>query len=175
MLKLHLKDQDQTKRLGKILAKLLAPGDCILFMGDLGAGKTFLIREIARHLGIDTRLVTSPTFSIVHTYPHPGMAVVHADLYRLGAGADLEETGLLEHLLDEKACGLIEWGDFLSQENRQGLHILEVRLYFPEHQGADSCERLVAVSTSDKTWRDRLEQLKKMTNQEDITCESTGS
>ena len=175
MLKLYLYDQDETARLGALLARLLRPGDVILFMGDLGAGKTFLIREIAKNMGVDTRLVTSPTFSILHTYECLHMTIVHADLYRLGPEADIGETGLVDHILEEKGCGLIEWGDFLSEKDRKGLHLLEIRLHFTQENSDDHGKRIVEISAKDSTWEERLAHIKKMVEKEGITCEGIDS
>ena len=99
-----------TIALGKALAGRLDVGDCVALIGGLGAGKTALVRGIAAGLGLaEPRLVSSPTYVLVHEYPCR-IPVFHLDLYRLAdADAELFDLGLDEML----AAGvvLIEWAD----------------------------------------------------------------
>jgi tRNA threonylcarbamoyladenosine biosynthesis protein TsaE len=93
---------------------MLSPGDLVLLSGELGAGKTFLARAIARGLGVRGR-VTSPTFTLVQEYTTTKGTLVHADLYRLldapaGLAAEVERLGLRERR-GEGAIVLVEWGD----------------------------------------------------------------
>ena len=96
----------QTEEVGERLAAALEPGDVVLVRGDLGAGKTTLIRGAARALGV-TGPVTSPTFTIGQTYSGR-VPVSHLDLFRL---ADLgqEDPALLEDYLTPDAVAFIEW------------------------------------------------------------------
>jgi len=112
-----LRTRRDTRQLGADIAAQLAPGDLVVLAGDLGAGKTFLVRTIARALGVDAR-VTSPTFALVHEYETAGGgSLVHADLYRLrepaeGAASLAEEVARLG-LRDRRVEGavvLVEWG-----------------------------------------------------------------
>jgi len=98
----------QTLALGERLAARLKAGDCVALDGELGAGKTVLIRGIALGLGVkDPRLVSSPTFVLVQEYPGR-VPVYHVDLYRLpNAPAELAELGIGEMLL--QGVVLIEW------------------------------------------------------------------
>ncbi|MBV9947901.1 MAG: tRNA (adenosine(37)-N6)-threonylcarbamoyltransferase complex ATPase subunit type 1 TsaE, partial [Myxococcales bacterium] len=75
-----------TRLLGASIARVLRPGDLVLLEGDLGAGKTFLVRAVARALGV-REVVTSPTFTLVQEYTSARGTLVHADLYRLRGGA----------------------------------------------------------------------------------------
>ena len=79
---------EETRRLGKELALVAAPGTLVRLSGALGAGKTELVRGLAEGLGADPEEVSSPTFALVHEYGPPGQAplLVHADLYRLPEG-----------------------------------------------------------------------------------------
>jgi tRNA threonylcarbamoyladenosine biosynthesis protein TsaE len=99
---------DETVALGRELAGRLAVGDCVALLGPLGAGKTVLVRGVAEGLGlVDGRLVSSPTYVLVHEYP-ARVPVYHLDLYRLDdPGPELEELGLDEMLT--AGVVLIEW------------------------------------------------------------------
>ena len=99
-----------TLSLGRKLAARLDVGDCVALVGQLGAGKTALIRGIAIGLGLeDQRLVASPTFVLVHEYP-ANVPVFHLDLYRLSApGEELVDLGIDEML--SEGVVLIEWAD----------------------------------------------------------------
>jgi tRNA threonylcarbamoyladenosine biosynthesis protein TsaE len=99
-----------TIALGERLAARLGVGDCVALVGPLGAGKTVLVRGLARGMGVkDRRAVSSPTFVLVQEYPGR-IPVFHVDLYRLtDAGRELPRLGLEEML----AAGLviIEWAE----------------------------------------------------------------
>lgn len=106
---LELGCRGDTRRLGRALARVLQPGDLVLLEGELGAGKTFLVRAIARGLGVPTEVrITSPTFDLVHELPGR-LPLVHADLYRLGEPESVHELGLDEQL-SNGAVLLVEWG-----------------------------------------------------------------
>jgi tRNA threonylcarbamoyladenosine biosynthesis protein TsaE len=95
----------ETEALGASVAQLLRPGDVVLVQGELGAGKTTLVRGACRALGIEEP-VTSPTFTIGHLY-HGSLTVAHLDLYRfVGLGA--AEWGDLEPYFDGTVA-FVEW------------------------------------------------------------------
>jgi tRNA threonylcarbamoyladenosine biosynthesis protein TsaE len=96
---------EETEALGARLAEKLAPGDVVLVRGELGAGKTTLIRGAARALGVEGP-VTSPTFTIGQRYEGQ-IPVSHLDLYRL-AGVDAEAWGDLEPYFDGTIV-FVEW------------------------------------------------------------------
>jgi tRNA threonylcarbamoyladenosine biosynthesis protein TsaE len=103
-----------TRRLGGAIARAVGPGDLVLLSGDLGAGKTFLVRALARALGV-AGAITSPTFTLVQEHAASRMPVVHADLYRLRGDAarfelEVARLGLRERRADG-ALLLVEWGD----------------------------------------------------------------
>lgn len=100
-------DPAQTESLGAELAGVLSEGDVVLVRGELGSGKTTLVRGAARALGV-TDPVTSPTFSIGHRYQGRYVTVSHLDLYRL-AGLDDEEPELLADYLGPGRIGFVEW------------------------------------------------------------------
>lgn len=99
-----------TEAFGRQFARRLGVGDCVALIGGLGAGKTVFVRGVAQGLGLaDGRMVSSPTFVLVHEYPAE-TTVFHLDLYRLSAPeAELAELGLAEML--GQGVVLIEWAD----------------------------------------------------------------
>ena len=116
-MELRLASRRDTTRLGVRIAAALAPGDLVLFAGDLGAGKTFLARAVARALGVPTEVaIASPTFTLVQEYETPRGVLLHADLYRLRDG-DQEKTELeirrlgLAERRAEGAMLVVEWGE----------------------------------------------------------------
>ena len=113
-LALSLSTRRETIRFGRQLADSLEPGDLVVLEGDLGAGKTFLVRAIARALGVPAeKPVTSPTFTLVNEYA-ARLPLVHSDLYRLGEADQLTELGLLDRIGGD-AVVLVEWGERFSQ------------------------------------------------------------
>lgn len=108
-LEIALPTRRETRRLGARLASVLRPGDVVFLEGPLGAGKTFLVRAIARALGVPSREpITSPTFTLVHEIVSGRVPLTHADLYRLGDPGELDALGLPESL--SRSIGLVEWG-----------------------------------------------------------------
>jgi tRNA threonylcarbamoyladenosine biosynthesis protein TsaE len=97
----------ETESLGAELAAALADGDLVLVRGELGAGKTTLVRGAARALGVSGP-VTSPTFSIGHRYAGRTLSVSHLDLYRL-AGLEREDPDLLADYLGPGRIAFVEW------------------------------------------------------------------
>jgi tRNA threonylcarbamoyl adenosine modification protein YjeE len=114
-IELALPTRRATRRLAEAIGAALAPGDLVVLEGDLGTGKTFLVRGIARALGVASRVrITSPTFALINE--HTGrMPIVHADLYRLGDASELTELGLGERVGSE-AVVLVEWGERFADE-----------------------------------------------------------
>ena len=102
--------EEETARVGRELARTLAPDAVVHLVGDLGAGKTFLARAIAAELGADPHEVASPSFAIVHEYPRAGAPpIIHIDGYRLSENRrEWLEIGIPE-LLAGPGVKLIEW------------------------------------------------------------------
>ena len=123
-------DPAGTESLGAELAAGLKDGDVVLVRGELGSGKTTLVRGAARALGV-TDPVTSPTFSIGHRYRAERVTVSHLDLYRL-AGLEQEDPALLADYLGPGRIAFVEWpsqGDSELSDAR-----LQVTL---SHRGGD--------------------------------------
>ena len=97
----------ETEALGARLAARLAPGDLVLLAGEMGTGKTTLVRGACRALGV-TDPVTSPTFTIGQRYGGGRLPVSHLDLYRLQT-LEGEDPGLLEDYLRPEGVAFVEW------------------------------------------------------------------
>lgn len=107
----------ETESLGAELAALLSGGDVVLLRGELGTGKTTLVRGAARALGVSDP-ITSPTFSIGHRYRGRDLTVSHLDLYRL-AGLGEEDPGLLADHLRPDSVAFVEWPESGAGELEQ--------------------------------------------------------
>ena len=110
---------EETIAVGRALAAQLAPPKLVVLTGDLGAGKTTLIKGIAEGFGAaEQEEVTSPTFTLVHEYRGPQASVYHIDLYRIDTEKELA-TLALDDLMDEKSVVLIEWGEKFERFRRE--------------------------------------------------------
>jgi tRNA threonylcarbamoyladenosine biosynthesis protein TsaE len=121
---------EETEALGAELAGLLTDGDVVLIVGELGAGKTTLVRGAARALGVSDP-VTSPTFSIGHRYRTEGAMVCHLDLYRLGT-LEQEDPELLADYLGAGRIAFVEW----PKEDERELQGARIRITL-SHAGGD--------------------------------------
>jgi len=120
----------ETEALGARIAERLQPGDVVILSGDLGTGKTTLVRGACRALGF-TGPVTSPTFTIGQRYEGGRLPVSHLDLYRLQTLED-EDPALLDDYLGPGSVAFVEWP--AAGSGRLGRPALEVRL---SHQGEE--------------------------------------
>jgi tRNA threonylcarbamoyladenosine biosynthesis protein TsaE len=107
----HTHSAEETIAFGRALAAKLTPPLLILLRGDLGAGKTTLVKGIAEGFGAASADdVTSPTFTLVHEYRGPRATLYHIDLYRVDTDRELETLGL-DDLAGPENILLIEWGE----------------------------------------------------------------
>jgi tRNA threonylcarbamoyladenosine biosynthesis protein TsaE len=126
---------EETESLGEIVGNGLGAGDVVAFIGELGSGKTTMIRGIARNLGADPFEVASPSFAIIHQYSGK-YPVYHIDLYRIEKPSELDQLGLWE-IFNGDGISLIEWADrfpgivpenaiviFLSRESENSRRII---------------------------------------------------
>ncbi len=118
-----------TEALCQELLPLLTPGTVVAFFGDLGSGKTFMIRSLCQKLGCQEP-VTSPTFTIMQQYTAAnGTPVYHFDFYRLESTLELSNIGLEEFMLDD-GITFIEWAEKVTEVLPP--HRLEIHLQFGE-------------------------------------------
>jgi tRNA threonylcarbamoyladenosine biosynthesis protein TsaE len=103
---------EETIALGRTLAELLKPPKLVLLRGDLGAGKTTLVKGIAAAFeAAEEEDVTSPTFTLIHEYRGPRANLYHIDLYRIDTQRELETLGLDDLRAEPDSILLIEWGE----------------------------------------------------------------
>jgi tRNA threonylcarbamoyladenosine biosynthesis protein TsaE len=136
---------EETIAFGRKLAAELSPPLIVLLRGDLGAGKTTLVKGIAEGFGAArAEDVTSPTFSLVHEYRGSGTTLYHIDLYRIDTERDLETLGL-DDLLAPNGILLIEWGEKFPRFERD--QYVEITLeQFAEERAAEN-DRRIQVTT----------------------------
>ena len=101
---------EETLRLGEQWGRECKPGWVIGLTGDLGAGKTHLVKGIARGLGIASR-IASPTFTLVHEYQNGRLPLYHIDLYRLDTEEQVITAGLEEYFSQADGVTVVEWAE----------------------------------------------------------------
>jgi tRNA threonylcarbamoyladenosine biosynthesis protein TsaE len=156
VLKLSLADLTDTRRFAVVFAAMLRNGDVVLLDGEMGAGKTTTTKLIAEAIGVVDD-VTSPTYTLVHTYSGGRLTLHHADLYRLKSTAEIDDLGL-EEMLSAGGVLLIEWGAPAGE-------------LFPAHVFVslsidDETGRTVTLGSRSEIWASRLKQLE--TNLQDL-------
>jgi len=129
---------EETTELGRSLAADLKPGSIVLLRGDLGAGKTTMVKGIAEGFqAAKADDVTSPTFTLIHEYRGPAVTIFHIDLYRIDTQRELD-TLALDDLMSPNSILLIEWGEKFQRFARE--RDVESAI---EHRGAE--DRVITV------------------------------
>ncbi|MDD2258137.1 tRNA (adenosine(37)-N6)-threonylcarbamoyltransferase complex ATPase subunit type 1 TsaE [Candidatus Falkowbacteria bacterium] len=116
MEKVLTKTPEETEALGRRLGKNCHGGEVFLLVGELGAGKTYLTKGLARGLGIKS-VITSPTFNIMKIYEGRRLNLCHVDAYRLQSSKDLLALGVREYLDSPTTVTVIEWADLVEDLN----------------------------------------------------------
>lgn len=106
-IKRHLSDESETGVFGAKLASVLVPGLVVTLSGDLGAGKTALVRATLRALGYAGK-VKSPTYALVEIYVISSLYLYHFDFYRFNDPEEWHEAGFREYFNDHSVC-FVEW------------------------------------------------------------------
>ena len=137
--RLRTRSEAGTLALGEMVTELLRAPKLVVLKGDLGAGKTTLVKGMAAALGASADDVTSPTFTLVHEYRGRKVRLIHLDLYRLEREEEIEGIGLWEMADAPDVLVMVEWGDkFESVRERADAEIaMEV--------GENETERLLLV------------------------------
>lgn len=152
MLELRARSLAETHEVAAALASVARDGDVIVLAGEMGSGKTAFAQGFGRALGV-TEPITSPTFTLVHSYDSGRLLLHHADLYRLDRMAEVADLALGE-LVEGEGVLLVEWGDVVA--GTLGDH-LEVRLVPPDDGDPDT--RLITLRAIGSTWVERWERI----------------
>lgn len=143
---LHLRSNSvaHTEAIAGALARLAKVGDVFVLAGEMGAGKTAFAKGFGAALGV-REPITSPTYTLVHSYDAGRITLHHADIYRLSTTNEVSDLALTE-LLEYGGILMLEWGDVVA--GSLGDH-LEVRL---EHDPDDETVRHIDVTGTGKVW-----------------------
>jgi tRNA threonylcarbamoyladenosine biosynthesis protein TsaE len=170
MLELRAASLADTNAIAASLAELARPGDLIVLSGEMGAGKTAFAKGFGAALGV-TEPITSPTFTLVHTYDIPSghgqgaKALHHADLYRLDRTTEIADLAL-EELAEYHGIVLVEWGDVADA--LFGDHLVVYLESDPFTDAADDVDdadalldtgRLIEISATGASWAARWSRL----------------
>lgn len=151
-MQLIIPDEKAMEEFGGQLAAVLRAGDVVYLSGELGAGKTTLVRGAARKLGYRDP-VTSPTFTIMNIY-QTNPPIYHFDFYRL-ENNDLQDLGL-EDYLEKDGIAFVEWPCLTGELPAEALHI-QIELINDDYER----ERRVLLSAQGMEYDNRLKELKK--------------
>jgi tRNA threonylcarbamoyladenosine biosynthesis protein TsaE len=151
MLHLHSDSLASTSAIAASLAGLARRGDLIVLAGEMGTGKTAFVKGFGEAIGV-TEPITSPTYTLVHSYPAGRVTLHHADIYRLTTHHEVADLALSE-LLESDGIVIVEWGDVVA--GSLGDHLL-VRLDFDE---SDEQARDIVVSATGKAWAARWDEI----------------
>jgi len=148
-----------THAIAGVIAGLVRPRDIIVLAGDMGAGKTAFTVGFTRALGVsEDDQVSSPTFTLVHSYNSGRIPVLHADLYRLNSMAEVADLGVREQV-DLGAVALVEWGDVAADVIGDSLTI-EL-----SHDEDDDDARDIVISVDGHGWDSRWDKLRESLRQ----------
>ena len=156
-----------TDAIASTLAGLARAGDIIVLAGEMGAGKTTFAQGFGRALGV-TDAITSPTFTLVHSYPVEGrrLTLHHADLYRLDRTGELEDLAL-DELAEFDGIVLVEWGDVAAAGLGEHLMVRLDRDDLDDEADATADDddfgldeaRLIDVDATGRSWAGRWDRI----------------
>ena len=151
MIELRSKSVHDTRAIAAAVARVARAGDLIVLAGQMGAGKTAFAQGFGAGLGIQEP-VTSPTYTLIHTFDTGSVTLHHADLYRLDHTTEVDDLAFAE-LLDAGGIVLVEWGDVVDL----GPHLLIELRTVDDDSEVDA--RDLAMYCNDQRWSSRLERL----------------
>jgi len=155
MLHLRASSLADTHAIASALAGLSRAGDLIVLAGEMGAGKTAFAKGFGAALGV-TEPITSPTFTLVHSYDAGKLTLHHADIYRLNTHNEVADLALAE-LLEYDGIVLVEWGDVVARS--LGDHLL-VQL---DSVDDDEDARMITLGGIGRAWATRWERVEAVT------------
>jgi tRNA threonylcarbamoyladenosine biosynthesis protein TsaE len=163
----------ETEVIGKALGHVLRAGEVVLLEGELGAGKTALVRAVAEGMGLTGAGVSSPTFVMIHEYRGESRALIHVDSYRLRGPEELESLGwdaVMARVEGDapEAALIVEWPERLGPGFLRGREVARIRI---EHAGEESRELFLSLPDS---WRGR-EGLEDLLARRATRCPVTGA
>ncbi len=150
---LHLRSDSpaSTSAIAASVAGLSRRGDLIAIAGEMGVGKTAFAKGFGRAIGV-TEPITSPTYTLVHSYPAGRLTLHHADIYRLTTHHEVADLAFAE-LLESDGIVIVEWGDVVA--GTLGEHLL-VRIEF---DASDDDARTIVISGTGRTWAVRWDEI----------------
>jgi tRNA threonylcarbamoyladenosine biosynthesis protein TsaE len=151
MLQLCASSLADTHAIAAAIAGLARTGDLVVLAGEMGAGKTAFAKGFGAALGV-TEPITSPTFTLVHSYDAGRLTLHHADIYRLSTHHEVADLALAE-LLESDGIVLLEWGDVVVQS--LGEHLTVHLVADPDDDDA----RRITVSGTGRAWAVRWDRL----------------
>lgn len=143
---------EETETVGEIMGRRLRGGEVIALEGSLGAGKTALIRGLARGLGIKGHEISSPTFVFLHEH-HGRLPLAHLDLFRIGSPSDLPDLGIQDYL-ESPWVAAVEWAE------RAALFLPEDRLTIRMSETENHHHRRLMLQTSNPCYEAIFSELK---------------
>ena len=151
MYKIKINDKNDMEKFGSCLAQFLSPGDVVSLIGEMGVGKTTLTQFIGEALGI-TSFITSPTFSIVQTYPG-NIELNHLDLYRIENPQELEYIDIDQYMYPE-GISIVEWA--IRAPDYMPRNTIDITI-----KAVDSIQREVNIMGKNVREQMLIEELKK--------------
>lgn len=153
MREIQTSSEEQTTRLGEEIGRRLEPGDTVLLIGELGAGKTRLAKGIvSAATGVPHDEVVSPTFTLINRF-EGRFPVDHADLYRLQG--DQIEGIALDEALEEGGALIVEWAEYIPEPDADALTVTIFTIGVTDHR------RIVLESRETGPWHERVESIAK--------------
>ena len=135
---------EETRNFGKSFAERLELGDLVIFYGNLGTGKTEIIKGICEYLRVE-EIVNSPTFNIINQYigykNEIEFPIYHIDLYRIKEKKEFDEIGFVECIYSIDSIKLIEWADRYNGEFPDNKYIIKI-----ESDDVEEDKRLITLS-----------------------------
>jgi len=151
MFTIHIRDLEDTQKLGIYLGKTATAGNNIILSGDLGAGKTTLTKGIGEGLGIK-QMIKSPTYTIIREYEQGRIPFYHMDVYRINEG--LDEMGL-EDYFEGNGLSVIEWGEMLGEEKPVDYLKIDIQKLEDENQRDI---HLISVGQKAEEWLEKIQK-----------------